>query len=185
MPHDPVLQCDPRCPVWHHQRAADFPALAQAGYLPLLPVYGLVRRSGGLPLHWEEQQAEAFLTQALTGLPAAEKLLRLPPFRHVPAQQRGACFCVPLTLGWQWIAEVIQGVAASGFRHVLVVHANPLLADWLDTVLRDARVATGIQPLRLGLDGVGLQLDASPLPPVAPLQALLTACVQTAGRSAA
>lgn len=135
--------------AWHRLRQQDIAELAQRNALPILPVYTLVERGPDTPLDAEEQQAAALLHDALRPLDPEEACPVLPPLRHVPAQEKGQAFTLSAEAAWTLLGDLIESVAHSGFQRLLVFHANPLLADWLDCGLRDARIATGLRLYRI------------------------------------
>lgn len=141
-PHQP-------CRVWHRHRQQDIAELAAQNALPILPVYTLIERGPDIPLDAEEQHAGAMLCGALAMLDRERHFPVLPPLRHLPAQEPGQVFTLSAEAAWSLLEELLSSVAQSGFRRLLVFHANPLLSDGLDCGLRDARIATGLTLYRI------------------------------------
>lgn len=123
--------------------------LAKQNALPILPVYTLAARGPDIPLDAEERRAAPVLAQALALVSGLAQFPVLPPLRHVPAQAPEQVFTLPALEAWKVLEDLISSVAQSGFKRMLVVHANPLLADWLDCGLRDAYLATGLRLYRI------------------------------------
>jgi creatinine amidohydrolase len=135
--------------VWHRYRQQDIAELAKQNALPILPVYTLIEQGPDIPLDAEDQHAGAMLCGALAMLNRERYFPVLPPLRHVPAQKPGQVFTLTAEAAWSLLEELLRSVAESGFRRLLVFHANPLLSDWLDCGLRDARIATGLTLYRM------------------------------------
>jgi len=135
--------------AWHRFRQSELADLAECNALPILPVYTLAARSPDTPFDAEERQASPILNEALNLLSEAKHFPVLPPLRHVPPQEPEQVFTLPALEAWKLLEDLIASVAQSGFKRMLVVHANPLLADWLDCGLRDARIATGLDLYRI------------------------------------
>lgn len=138
--------------AWHRYRQQDLAELARQNALPILPVYTPVEHSPDLPPDREEQEFAPCLKQAVSATPPDMHFPVLPPLRHLPAQEPGQLFTLPATEAWRILDELVASVAASGFRRMLVFHANPLLSNWLDCGLRDARIATGLTLYRICLE---------------------------------
>lgn len=147
--------------AWHLYCQQDIAAWAQQNALPILPVYALTEHNPQSPIDLEEQQSAPILKDALEQLPECYRFPVLPPLRHLPAQWPGQCFTLPAQEAWKILEDLIASVAQSGFKRLLILHAHPLLADWLDCVLRDARIATGLSLYRINLEAAGVTLKTS------------------------
>lgn len=135
--------------AWHRHHQQDLAELAKQNALPILPVYTLIERGPDIPLDAEEQHAGAMLREALATLDPEMHCPVLPPLRNVPAQEPGQVFTLSAEAAWSLLEDLLGSVAESGFRRLLVFHANPRLSDWLDCGLRDARIATGMSLYRM------------------------------------
>ncbi|MCC5850559.1 MAG: creatininase family protein [Verrucomicrobia bacterium] len=162
--------------AWHHRTSPELAKCARSGALVLLPVYTFTRHKPEWPLDAEEWMGGRVLRQALDtdeaeAGPEDSRFLVLPPLRHCPAQDAGQAFALDLITGSRLLEDLLRSVSQSGFKRVVLLHAHPLLADWLDCVLRDVRLETGLDLYRIGLDGLGLDfLDIATL-------TQLTACL--------
>ena len=155
------LFCAEPSSAWHLYPQQSIAAWTQQNALPILPVYSLTERTPESPLDLEEQLAGPLLKAALQQLPGSYRFPVLPPLRHLPAQWPGQCFTLPAQEAWRVVEDLIASVAQSGFKRLLILHAHPLLADWLDCVLRDARIATGLSLYRISLEAAGLTPEPS------------------------
>lgn len=146
--------------AWHHRTSPELSDCARQGSIGLLPVYTFRRHEPDWPLDAEEWIGGQVLKQALASSHSqiAPPFLVLPPLRHCPAQEVGQCFTVDLATGSRLLEEVLRSVSLSGFTRVVLLHVHPLLADWLDCVLRDVRLQTGLDLYRIGMDGIGVDV---------------------------
>jgi hypothetical protein len=153
--------------AWHHRTSPELADCARQGAIGVLPVYTFSRHEPDWPLDTEEWIGGQVLKESLTITDAHDgsfcsTFLVLPPLRHCPAQEVGQCFTVDLNTGGRLLEDLLRSVSHSGFNRVIVIHVNPQIADWLDCVLRDVRLSTGLDLYRIGLDGMGLDVrDAS------------------------
>ncbi|MGA0333610.1 MAG: hypothetical protein ACO3NW_06610, partial [Kiritimatiellia bacterium] len=152
MPADPPfpLYAGESLNAWHRRTSPEFPGLAQQGFLPLLPVTCFRRWTEAGPLDAEERILGSLLRNA--------EALILPPLRHCPRQDPEQAFTVPVSVGWDLLTDLLRSVQAGGFRKCVLLHAHPLLADWLDCGLRDLRIETGMGLYRISLEGLGCDL---------------------------
>lgn len=146
--------------AWHHRTSPELADCARKGAIGLLPVYTFSRHDPDWPLDAEEWIGGQVMKKALTSdsSQSNSRFLVLPPLRHCPAQAAGQCFALDLTSGSRLLEDLLGSVSLSGFSRVVVLHVHPLLADWLDCVLRDVRLSTDLDLYRIGLDGTGLDL---------------------------
>ncbi len=154
--------------AWHRRTSPELGACARAGAMVLLPVYTFCRHDPEWPLDAEEWIGGQVLRQALeigsaeTGRGHA-RFLVLPPLRHCPAQAQDQVFALDLITGSRLLENLLHAVSESGFKRIVLLHVHPHLADWLDCVLRDVRLETGLDLYRIGMDGLGLDLTDAAL----------------------
>ncbi len=134
---------------------AQWPAPAES--LVIVPMAGFTDWKLGLPLDAEEVVSMELLRLALNlAAPDPRRVLVIPPLRFVFGTGPDCAFAADPDETHQFIAEVVQSIAASGFRRVLLYNASPWNEELTAAAARDLRISAGLQMFRINLAGVGL-----------------------------
>lgn len=123
----------------------------------VLPVAGFADDGLGAPLDAGETVLLAVLRAAAAepALPAG-RLLVLPPLRFVLGPEPGCAFPVDPPVAHAALEEWCAGVAAAGFRRVVLYNASPWNEELCDAAARDIRIAQGLQMFCINLGALGL-----------------------------
>ncbi|EIP98577.1 uncharacterized protein, putative amidase [Opitutaceae bacterium TAV1] len=125
----------------------------------VLPVAGMADWDLGWPLDAEETLSLGILRAAAArpALPEG-RLLVLPPLRFVLGPSASCAFPVDPPLAHAALAEGCSGVAAAGFRRIVLYNASPWNEELVDAAARDLRIDHGWQMFCINLSALGLDL---------------------------
>lgn len=146
---------------WAHETWSWFAERKGTGReLAILPVCGFQDRGDHLPLDFEEQLAMRILGCAIDRRqPLPGELIRvLPPLRFLPRGHAAMAFCPGMEEAHAFLNEVLESVALSGFRKLMLFNANPWSEAFIDVAGRDGRIAHGLQMFCVNLAGIGVDL---------------------------
>ncbi|MCQ0988393.1 creatininase family protein [Jiella marina] len=120
--------------------AAAGPELADA--VAVLPIAAVEQHGPHLPLGTDALLADAMVDLAIARMPAARPVTFLPTFRFGKSTEHTG-FPGTLSLDWktvtQALIEIGEGLAASGFRRLVIVNAHGGNTPVMDTVALELR----------------------------------------------
>ncbi len=146
-----------------------------ANTVVVLPLAGTADWGLGHALDAEETVLMHVLRSASRQRPEDLPLLVVPPLRFVLGPAAGCAFAVEPPVAHALIAEVTAGIAAAGFRRVVLYNASPWNEELIAAAARDIRIAQGLQVFRISLSGLGLDFHPVRSKDRRKLQTLLTA----------
>lgn len=153
----PQLSVADDATFWPWQRWTQFAAWPnRETTLVALPVAGLADWGLGAPLDAEETVLSAVVQGASQLRQPGESLLVLPPLRFVLGPYATCAFPVDPPTAHGFIEEVVQSVAAAGFRRIVLINASPWNEELVDTAARDLRIDHGLQMFCINLAALGL-----------------------------
>jgi creatinine amidohydrolase len=123
----------------------------------IIPVITFSDWGPGIPLDFEESLTLSLLRKSLEVLEDPERFLVIPPMRFNLRGRDGPFFTLDPETAHAALEDVVRSIAAHGFRKVLFLNSNPANEDFVDCAGRDLRIALGIQPFCINLDGIGLE----------------------------
>lgn len=143
---------------WPWQRWPEFARWqAPENAMVVVPLAGMTDWKLGLPLDAEELVLMELLRLALaTAKPDPQRLTVVPPLRFVFGAGPDCAFGADPDETHQFITEVVQSIAASGFRRVLLYNASPWNEELTAAAARDLRISEKLQMFRINLTGLGL-----------------------------
>lgn len=149
------------CPdpyFWPWQRWPEFAHWSNpADALVVVPLAGMTDWKLGLPLDAEELVLMELLRLALSkAKPDPRRITVIPPLRFVFGAGPDCVFAADPDETHAFIEEVVQSIAASGFKRVLLYNASPWNEELTAAAARDLRISERLQMFRINLRGVGL-----------------------------
>ncbi len=136
-----------------------------------VPTISMTDWGMGFPLDAEEVLVMSLLKAASERKPTELSWLYLPPASLVAGPHMRTAFPVNLDLAYDYLHDLGKSIAASGFRKIVFINANPWMEDIIDATGRDLRIALDLQMFCVNLSG--LQLNFHPDADRARLNAVL------------
>jgi creatinine amidohydrolase len=121
----------------------------------VVPIAGFMAPAVSAPLDWEERTLLTLLSGASRKLDSPRWLLTLPPLRFVAGPDPRCAFAVPPPVAHALIAEVVESVAAAGFRKILLFNASAWNEEICAAAARDLHVEQGLDMFCLQLSALG------------------------------
>lgn len=123
----------------------------------IIPVTAFSDWGPGVSLDFEETLTLALLRESLGSIDHPERFLVIPPMRFNLSGREDMFFTLDPETAHAAMEDVVGSIAAHGFRKVLFLNSNPANEDFVDCAGRDLRIALGIQPFCINLNGIGLE----------------------------
>lgn len=122
----------------------------------VVPVVGMADWGLGHPLDVEETVLTHVLKDACLRTPEGRKPLVVPPLRFVFGADKSCAFPVDQPTALAMIAEVVNSVAAAGFRRIVVMNSSPWNEEVCGAATRDLRVFKNLHMFQLHLSAIDL-----------------------------
>ncbi|MCF3648580.1 creatininase family protein [Synoicihabitans lomoniglobus] len=183
-PSPPPLCTADDATFWAWHRWPEFSRWVDpADTLVIVPLAGMADWGLGHGLDAEETMLTHLLRTTLQQHPPAPgKLLVTPPLRFVFGPADSCAFSIDPPTFHRLLDEVVESIALSGFRRIVLINSSPWNEEITAAAARDLRISRGLQMFRISLSGLGLDFRPGAGGDHRPLQTLITAF---SGRSAA
>jgi creatinine amidohydrolase len=122
----------------------------------VVPIVGMADWGLGHPLDVEETVLTHVLKEACLRTPDGRKPLVVPPLRFVFGADKSCAFPVDQPTALALIAEVVNSVAAAGFRRIVVMNSSPWNEEVCGAATRDLRVSKNLHMFQLHLSAIDL-----------------------------